>query len=145
MKIVGSPSLMIIALACCLAIFSSCSKTEDFNPDYKFEYYPDQIGHYVIYDVDSIVFNDFTNTIDTLRYQRKYVVDSTFVDGTGHNAFKLIRYLRADSTQGWTLSDVWWASIVNNTLEISEENQRFVKLLFPPREDQTWRGNKYLV
>lgn len=141
---VFSKTLVVVALSFCMAIFSSCEKTEDVVLDFKYEYYPSQIGHYVIYDVDSIVFDDFTETSDTFRYQKKYVVDSSFIDGSGREAFKLLRYQRADSTQGWVLSDVWSAVVTNTTLEVNEENQRFVKLLFPPRENQTWMGNEYI-
>jgi hypothetical protein len=135
----------IAAVITVAVLFSSCDKTEDLVIDYKHDYYPDKMGHYVVYDVDSVVFDNFSDTSDTLRYQRKYVVDSTFVDNIGRDAFRLIRYYRPDSTQSWTLTDVWWAVKENNVLEVVEENQRFVKLLFPPKEGQQWQGNKYLV
>lgn len=141
---VFSKTLVVVALAFCMIIFSSCEKTEDVVLDFKYEYYPTQIGHYVIYDVDSIIFDDFTETSDTFHYQKKYVIDSTFTDGMGRQAHKLLRYHRADSTQAWTLSDVWSVVVNATSLEVVEENQRFVKLLFPPREEQTWDGNKYI-
>ncbi len=136
---------MLVALAFCMAIFSSCEKTEDFVINYQYEYFPTTLGHYVVYDVDSIIFDDFTGTSDTFRYQKKYVVDSLFVDLSGNDAFKLVRYHRTDSTQAWVLSDVWWGAKVNNTIEVSEENQKFVKLVFPPRSNQAWDGNKYIA
>lgn len=127
-----------------MAIFSSCNKTEEFIIDYKYDYYPLETGHYVVYDVDSIVIDDFTQTTDTFRYQKKYVIDSTFTDNIGRAAYKLIRYQRGDPTQGWTLTDVWYVVRTETTLEVNEENQRFVKLLFPPDEGQTWNGNQYI-
>lgn len=136
--------LPCVALLFCMGIFASCEKTEEITLDFKYEYYPTQMGHYVIYDVDSIIFDDFTGTSDTFHYQKKYVMDSTFDDGAGRTAHKLIRYHRADSLHAWVLSDVWSAVVNNTSLEVIEENQRFVKLLFPPREDATWKGNKYI-
>jgi hypothetical protein len=135
----------LTVLALVALLFSSCEKTEDLVIDYKHGYYPDQLGHYVIYDVDSIVFDEFADRSDTFRYQKKYVVDTPFVDGMGRDAFRIVRYHRADSTQGWSLSDVWWAVPTNNALEVVEENQRFIKLVFPPKETQKWDGNKYLA
>jgi len=125
-------------------LFTSCEKEESLTIDYKYEYFPTGFGHYVIYNVDSIVFDDFTNTSDTFHYQKKHVIDSSFTDNSGRTAYKVIRYQRADSTQPWTLADVWYAVPTQTTLEVNEENQRFVKLLFPPREGQTWRGNQYI-
>lgn len=126
-------------------LFSSCDKTDEgFAVDYKYAYYPTNLGHYVIYDVDSIIFDDFTQTSDTFTYQKMHVVDSAFTDGSGRDAHKIIRYHRADSTQSWILTDVWSAVVTQNSLEVTEENQRFVKLLFPPRDAQTWDGNKYI-
>ncbi len=145
MKISFSHLSTVIALVFSAMLFSSCEKTEDLTIDYKYDYYPSQKGHYVIYDVDSIIFDEFAHSSDTFQYQKKYVVDSAFVDGSGNNAFRIVRYQRPDSTQGWALCDVWWASTPNNSLEVVEENQRFVKLLFPPKENQKWDGNKYLV
>jgi len=133
-----------IAFFLLAVIFSSCSKTEDFVIVYKYDYYPLETGHYVVYEVDSIVINDFTQTTDTFRYHKKYVIDSAFTDNIGREAYRLIRYQRADSTQSWTLTDVWYAVRTETTLEVIEENQRFVKLLFPPEEEQTWDGNQYI-
>lgn len=123
--------------------FSSCNEIEDFPIDYGYDYYPLEIGHYVTYDVDSIVFNDFTGQIDTFKYQKKHVIDSSFTD-FGMLSYKLVRYQRPDSTQAWSLSDVWHITRKKRSLEVAEENQRFIKLLFPPDDEQTWNGNQYI-
>src|ERR1051325_5894407 len=107
-----------MAFAVAAILFCSCNKTEPFTIDYKYDYYPVEIGHYVIYDVDSIVFNDFTQQSDTFHYQKKNVIDSSFIDNSGREAHKLIRYQRKDSSQGWTLTDVWYVVRTQNTLEV---------------------------
>lgn len=129
-----------------VAVFalSSCNEIEDYSFDHEYEYYPLEIGHFVIYDVDSIVFDDFTGTSDTFNYQKMHVIDSAFTDNSGRQAHKIIRYQRSNSTQPWLLSDVWQAVQTQSSLEVVEENQRFIKLLFPPEEGQSWHGHKYL-
>ncbi len=127
-----------------LLMFSACDETSDFEIDYKYGYYPAELGHYVIYNVDSIVYNDNTSSVDSFHYQVKHVIDSTFPDNEGREAYRLVRYKRADESQPWSLIDVWSFVPTTNTLEVSEENVKFVKLLFPPKKDQTWDGNKYV-
>lgn len=132
-----------LLLAAAVTLFS-CNKTKSFPVDYKYAYFPLEIGHYVIYDVDSIVFDDNTNRSDTFHYQKMHVIDSSFIDNSGREAYRLIRYHRADSSQPWFIADVWYAVRNKSSLEVVEENQRFIKLLFPPEQGQTWMGNQYL-
>ncbi len=54
---------VVISLLC-LAFFS-CKKTENEPVDIGLNYHPNQTGHFKIYKVDSIVFNDFTLETDT--------------------------------------------------------------------------------
>ena len=135
---------VFVAMLAATVIFSACNKTEDFIIDYKHEYYPAYTGHYVIYDVDSIVFDDFTQTSDTFIYQKMHVLDSVFLDNTGRENFKLMRYQRADPSQAWQFTEVWYVLRTQTTLEIIEENARYVKLLFPQVDNMTWAGNQYI-
>jgi len=61
----------------CIAI-ASCKKDETV-PDLGYGYYPAAIGTYVVYDVDSFVYNDFTHKIDTFQFQVKEIIDSSFI------------------------------------------------------------------
>ncbi len=128
-------------------IFTSCNKTSDFEIDYKHAYFPKAIGHYVIYEVDSLIFDDFFDPpkYDTFRYQVKEVIESYFTDNAGREACRIERFYRADSTQGWGNTPRIWSSILTlTTAEKNEENQRFLKLLFPPEEGLAWMGNQYI-
>ena len=128
-----------------LIALSSCDKTEEVNFNYKYDYYPKEEGHFVIYNVDSIIFDDFNQTSDTFDYQIKQVVDSTFEDNLGRTAYRLTRFYRANSNLPWTFSQVWYFVPTQTTLEVVEDNQRFVKLLFPPYPGITWHGNQYIT
>lgn len=118
----------------------SCSKEEEIVvPDIGHDYAGLEVGKYVIYDVDSLFYDDNTGTIDTALYQIKEVVDSKYDDLEGDEAFKIIRY-RKDSTT-WVIVDVWNSKITQTNFQKSEENIRYIKLIFPVKENKTWNGN----
>ena len=128
----------IVAL---VIIFFSCSKKEIVTPDNGYDYAGLEVGKYVIYDVDSLTYDDFTATIDTAIYQLKEVVDSKIIDLEGDDAFKIIRYRRDNDTSNWVLIDVWNSKITRTNFQKVEENIRFVKLIFPIKVDKNWNGN----
>ena len=110
-------------------------------PDIGHDYAGLQVGKYVIYDVDSLFHNDFTSTIDTSIFQIKEVVDSKMTDLEGDDAFKIIRYQRDTDTNSWVLIDVWSSKITQTNFQKTEENIKYVKLIFPVRSGSSWNGN----
>lgn len=133
-----------------LLVIVSCKKDAPVTqPDYGYNYFPTDIKKYVVYDVDSIVHNDFTNTVDTFKYQIKEYIESSFIDNSGRNTLRLERYIKNHndtipySAISWTLKDVWYTNRTNTTAEKVEENQRYVKLIFPVAAKNKWNGNAY--
>ena len=106
-----------------------------------YSYAPSNIGHEVIYDVDSIVKSDFTGLIDTVHYQIREVIESVFTDNQGRPTLRLERYKRLTSSDPWVIYKVWTANVTNVHYEKKEDNISFVKLIFPPKIDITWNGN----
>jgi len=130
-----------ILLSSVIFLFS-CSKDEEtVVPDTSAEYAGLEVGKYVVFDVDSITYNDFDSSIDTASYQIKEMVDSKFTDLEGDEAFKLIRYRRDSATQNWLIIDVWTSKITLTNFQKTEENINYVKLIFPVREGKVWDGN----
>jgi len=119
----------------------ACKKDPAPPVDVGYDYFPTDVGTWVIYDVDSIVYDDFNNSIYTYEYQIYERIESTFTDGEGRETQRIERYKR-DSTNGaWIIKDVWFANRTNTTAEKVEENVRFIKLTFPARSGNTWDGN----
>lgn len=125
-------------------LFSACTKDHPIAVDTSKEFYPMALNNYWIYNVDSISFDDVTLTSDTIHYQVMETLDSTFIDDTNQQAYRLERSRRADSSAAWTITDVWSCNLSNTTAEKVEENLRFIKLSFPVYENKTWAGNKYI-
>lgn len=124
----------------------SCKK-DGKVPDMGYNYFPDKPGRYVVYDVDSFFYDDFTGNIDTAKFQLKEKVESIFMDNQNRPAMRLERYVKyyndsiPYSLMNWTLRHVWMANKTSTTAEKVEENERYIKLAFPVKETQRWDGN----
>jgi hypothetical protein len=123
-----------------LAVFAgilSCKKKKTIEepPDSGQEYYPGTLGKYIVYDVDSIIYDEF--------------LEEAYTDIQGRPALKLARYIKkfsaavSYSAMPWTIKDVWQVNISATNIEVVEENVRLVKLIFPVKESAKWNGNIY--
>jgi hypothetical protein len=125
--------------------FISCKKDKSFAPDMGYNYFPDQVGKYVVYDVDSFYCDD--SKTDTFKFQIKEKIQAVFLDNENRPTLRLERYIkkyRADSAyydMKWTLRNVCLENKTITNAEKVEENSRFVKLVFPIKISQTWNGN----
>lgn len=64
-----------------------------------------------------------------------------FTDPEGRPAQRLIRFKQDSASGNWMPKDVWWQVRGTTQAERSEENQRRIKLIFPPRTGQYWNTN----
>jgi hypothetical protein len=133
----------IIMIACSLLIFACKKDKEVVNVDLGYNYFPSKKGTYVIYQVDSFFYNDFTFTIDTFQFQIKEKITENFDDLSKRSTQRIERFYRQNSSQDWLIKDVWFANRTSNTAEKVEENIRFVKIVFPLKKDLSWDGNRF--
>ncbi|MEI6124195.1 MAG: hypothetical protein WCQ95_11280 [Bacteroidota bacterium] len=123
--------------------FFSCKKETELPVDMGYKYFPVNTGHWAIYNVDSISYNDFTGAIDSFHFQIKEFVESVFVDNSGAETQRLECYYRPNDTSNWVIRDVWAENLTASTAQRVEENLRLVKLVFPVTEGLQWNGNAY--
>jgi hypothetical protein len=133
--------LFWFVLSALIFLFSCAKDAETVVPETSSAYAGLAVGKYVIFDVDSIAYDDFDASIDTTSYQVKETVDSKFTDLEGDDAFKIIRYRRDSTSQNWFIIDIWTSKISLTNFQKNEENSNYVKLIFPVRADKTWDGN----
>lgn len=128
-----------------LLLFSCKNKKDSFIIDYQYDYAPLDSGHYVIYDVDSILYtyNQIQHN-DTAHYQLMEMVGDTFYDNTNDLSYELNLYRRADDNSPWVYDRKWSVKRKANTFQKNEIDMRFVKLVFPPQQDEGWNGNVYI-
>jgi hypothetical protein len=137
----------LIFLASGMLLFFSCKRTEEFQTDHLSDYtIPLQVGKYITYRLDSTVYTAFGTNAEIHSYQEKHVVDAQLPDGLGRPSYRIFRYLRdiSDSTGPWKPAGTYWITVMNNTVELTENNLRFVKLALPFKKDFSWKGNHYL-
>ncbi|MBD80816.1 MAG: hypothetical protein CL840_18010 [Crocinitomicaceae bacterium] len=130
-------SLWILAI---LLVVLSCRKDTGTTTDLGFNYYPESVNSYKVYQVDSFVFNDFTHTIDTFQYYIKDIVESEFVDDGNRKVKRVERYKSQDKTK-WEIQKVW--TFYKNSFQVEEQvdNIRYIKLNFPVEINKSWNGN----
>ncbi|MCF8296322.1 MAG: hypothetical protein K9J13_02155 [Saprospiraceae bacterium] len=120
----------------------SCKKDSSLPPvDMGYDYFPTTIGQWIIYDVDSIDFNEFQGTVDTFIFQIKEVIESSFIDNEGRQAERIERYYRLNDTIPWVLSDVYTSTRTNMRAERFEENISYIKMAFPIKLGSVWDCN----
>ncbi|HTL81669.1 MAG TPA: hypothetical protein VL651_08185 [Bacteroidia bacterium] len=138
----------IISLFVFLFLIASCKK-DNTEADPGYSYFPTDIGHWCIYEVDSTVYDPFNHDTTHYRYEVKELLQSTFTDNQGREAIRVERYKRPyiDTVPydqlPWTLSRVWSFCRTSSTGEKVEENERFVRLTFVPRKGKKWNGNEF--
>lgn len=139
----------IILIICFVLGFLNCKKQIDPAVDVGYDYAPTTIGKYVVYDVDSVVYDDFANDTIQYKYRIKEKLAENITDNEGRSAIKLIRYIKyfnpnmSYDAMNWTIKDVWSYTKTNTTLEVVEEDVRLTKLAFPVAENATWNGNAH--
>lgn len=134
--------LIILVISAVIIILSACRKEEPQKVDLGYDYFPVKVGHYVIYNIEYIEHDvDLTTQHDTDHYQVKEIIESTFTDPEGRPTQRIERYRRDSADGPWIIKDVWYANRTSTTAEKVEENQRFIKMVFPMKLNKIWDGN----
>ena len=123
------------------AFIFSCKSDVSPPEDSGYDYFPLEIGHWISYQVDSVVHDDLVGIHNHFSYQVKELIESSFTDIEGDTAFRIERYKRNSDTLEWTLSDIWTTKRTNTLAEKVEEDVRYVRLAFPTRLNKTWDNN----
>lgn len=124
-------------------ILFSCKKDSEVVPTTRgYSYAGLTVGKYVIYDVDSIFYDDFDNSVNQYYFQIKELIQSEYIDAEGEEAYRIERYKKDTAVSpNFELQVVWNSKITPTTYQKVENNERFVKLIFPVKQGKTWNGN----
>jgi hypothetical protein len=133
-------SILIIST---IIILNSCgTKIDPYTNDFNgAEYFPLEIGNTWIYSIDSVIYDNKGKKIDTINHLIKEFISGTFEDNKGNTYFIIERSLKAGKY--WNTTDTWYAYLDENKAIESEENLKFIKMIFPIRENASWDGNAY--
>ena len=124
----------------------SCSKqTESMNSITINDLYPIAVGKSFIYRMDSTISINFGAALATHSYQAKDSIESSFIDASGRNSFRIFRYTRDTfATEPWVYAATYYTTISNERVEYVDNNLRFITLANPVSYNTTWKGNAYI-
>ena len=130
---------------CCLTLLvcvHSC-KLQSIDPetvDLGHDYYPLEIGRYIIYNQHDTIYNSVT-VVDT-TYHVKEVIHDSYKEGT-EEKFIVYHYAKKTTDTVWPIQpdSVWTVVNTNNQLIRTESNIDYIKLVFPVKEGKAWNGN----
>ena len=126
-------------------LFSCKKETEVLQAELPSDYLPTIVGKYITYRLDSTVVINFGGNIVTRSYQEKHQIDAKVTDNLGRPSYRVFRFLRdKDGTEAWKPSGSYFITPQTNTVEVVENNLRFLKLVGPIVEGKIWTGNKFL-
>jgi hypothetical protein len=138
-------NLKTIAVAILLLLtflgVNSCKQDDPVQMYY--DYFPLDEGHYVVYSVHEVLVDQQIQQKDTFDYFIKTLVGEPVTDNSGRAAKQFERYYSSSANGPWTIHDVWTAIIDGPRGELVEENNRVIKLVFAPSEDDEWNMNAY--
>jgi hypothetical protein len=127
-------------------LLSSCEKDNEDLSGYSegYNYFPLEIGKYIIYNVDSTYWDDALQTQVIRRSQMRYDVADTFRDNEDRLSYRINIFYRPDGEINYGPRDVIYVTKTDTRLEYVQKNLRFIKLVFPVSEGLTWNGNSFL-
>ncbi|HTB52028.1 MAG TPA: hypothetical protein VK718_04565 [Ferruginibacter sp.] len=135
---------IFIAIIFSAFLFGACNKNDNYSMAPLSDYYPLVVGKYITYDLDSLVFTNFGTELDTFHYQIQYVVDAQLPYNNNAAAYRVIRYIRPDSTFSWTPDETDLVTNSGNLIDFTEENMKYIKLSQPIQNGFSWKGNSFL-
>lgn len=137
---------LLLALAFTVTMFS-CKKPDDrpAAPQAEQEYYPLEPGKWVMYEVDSTIWDDTFCVERTYHYQVMHRVADTFTDAQGRPSYRVEMYIRKKAEDDWAAQSVFYVTNTKVTLEMVYDQLRYIKMVFPIHEGETWKGNNYIL
>ncbi len=128
-----------------ISIFWGC-ETIDGEPVYTGEeYFGFTTDKWLLYKVDSIVYDDFLGEVFTYSYEVKEINSAFFTYNSGEKKMRIERFYRENDQQNWRIKNIWTSYVQTTQAIKTEENISFVKLSFPVSEKKSWDGNIYNV
>lgn len=146
-SIMRAPYLIFILIISCFA----CGKHEIILPEptdvTQSDYFPLQLGKYVIYQTDSILYDiapGGSTLRDTVSAQIKEQISDTLRDNTGALVYRIERYERRQNSDPWVFLDAFTAGRNAGQAFRNEQNWRYLKLIFPMNVHTEWDGNLWI-
>ena len=103
--------IITIVIIAFIALWS-CKKEVVAPVDVGYGYFPTNIGHWVLYNVDSTHYDSFYHTKTHFHYQIKELIQSTFLDLSNRQTQRIERYETLDTVPTF-LKNVWTSNLTS--------------------------------
>jgi hypothetical protein len=137
--------LGLMALVFTTALLNSCKKdrvvVDAKSSDLYQAFLPLEVGKYIIYDIDSSIWDDTKCIKYTNKYQHEYLVADTFRDAQKRLSYAINVLSRKTPTDKFVVNDVVYYTPGAEQMEYVEKNIRFMRLVNPLVEGKKWKGN----
>ena len=140
-------NIFILTASLAAIIISSCKKTEGtYTTDKLTDYMALQSGKTIVYRMDSTTFTVFGTVETVTSYMVKDVIDTTISDNLGRPAWRVFRSITdtSQTPQPWVDLETYLITPTIQTIEVSENNLRYIKLALPLTNGFSWAGNSYI-
>ncbi len=131
-----------------LLVLAACKKqnAEISSPPLS-DYFPLQVGKYIVYRLDSTALLPFGTGFTTRSYRLKDVVDAQITDNKGRKSYRIYRSITdtAGLNPYRNLATYLVTPQENDWIEYVDDNMRFMKLRWPILPTIQWKGNSYFA
>lgn len=126
-------------------VISCDNVTEEFDEEILgYDYFPVATGKTWTYLSDSVIIRSGGLRRDSLRSFIKEEIGEGYKDAEGKVVYKIFRYYRKKESDPWQNQNTWTVQIDQNRAIRTEENLKFIKLVFPFSKGLRWDGNAFL-
>lgn len=120
-------------------LFACNSQVEQY-PELEGEFIPLEVGKYIIYDVDSMIWDNFSKTYTVKKSEMKYEITDTFTSDGGQLHYVVTITRKDDSTDFFVDDNVATISVSNRQVEWVQKNLRYLNMVFPIEDGIKWDG-----
>jgi hypothetical protein len=125
-------------------VLFSCKESEVLQFEDAKEYLPMVVGKSITYKLDSTNYIGYTVNPTISSYYVKDSVEAKITDNLGRPSFRVVRYLTKLLTNPtWTPISTMMVTVLDKSIEVNENNLRYIKLQNPVKQDFSWKGNSW--
>jgi len=125
--------------------FNACKKETEAPINMGKNFFPLEKGKYQVYKVDSIVWDDFNQSVDTFHLFVKTTIDTNYFDASlGTQVYVIKKYSSSDGLQ-FNYIQTMKAVSTSDRLELTVQDLKYIKLIFPLTSGSKWNSNAYNV
>ncbi len=123
---------------------AACKREPDpYVPEEGLDYFPLEVGKQWIYEIDSTIYDPdgLNGTVYAVHGFLKEEITDTIHGIDGTVIYMLEQWFRPIDTLPWQFQKVVFLSLEKGQAIRTEDNLRFIKLVFPLSKGKSWDGN----